>query len=91
VVSAWLVAAADPSAVGVHPDLGKLEREQLLGRLVLPPRHRCVASTSAVREGWRGSVMALPAERQKVRRKVKARFPSIQVSGLKGGTRKKRG
>jgi hypothetical protein len=29
-----------------------------------------------------------PAERQKVRRKVKARFPSIQVSGLK---RKKKG
>jgi hypothetical protein len=29
-----------------------------------------------------------PTERQKVRRKVKARFPSIQVSGLK---RKKKG
>jgi hypothetical protein len=44
VVSAWLVAAADPRAVGVHPHLGTLERKYLLGRLALPSCHHCVAS-----------------------------------------------
>jgi hypothetical protein len=57
-------------------------------QFALPGRRFPINDASHARNALARAANLPPAERQKVRRKVKARFPSIQVSGLK---RKKKG
>jgi hypothetical protein len=57
-------------------------------QFALPGKRFPIPDASHARNALARAANLPPAERQKVRRKVKARFPSIQVSGLK---RKKKG
>jgi hypothetical protein len=57
-------------------------------QFALPGKRFPIHNASHARNALARAANLPPAERQKVRRKVKARFPSIQVSGLK---RKKKG
>jgi hypothetical protein len=57
-------------------------------QFALPGKRFPIPDASHARNALARAAALPPAERQKVRRKVKARFPSIQVSGLK---RKKKG
>jgi hypothetical protein len=57
-------------------------------QFALPGKRFPIPDASHARNALARAAVLPPAERQKVRRKVKARFPSIQVSGLK---RKKKG
>jgi hypothetical protein len=52
-------------------------------QFALPGRRFPINDASHARNALARAAALSPAERQKVRRKVKARFPSIQVSGLK--------
>jgi hypothetical protein len=66
----------------------KGRRRMKAKQFALPGRRFPINDASHARNALARAANLPPAERQKVRRKVKARFPSIQVSGLK---RKKKG
>jgi hypothetical protein len=57
-------------------------------QFALPGKRFPIPDASHARNALARASALPPAERQKVRRKVKARFPGIAVSGLK---RKKKG
>jgi hypothetical protein len=60
-------------------------------QFALPGKRFPIPDASHARNALARAANLPPAERQKVRRKVKARFPGIAVSGLGRGTRKKKG